>query len=57
MGCRGWQVPEILESQEWGTRPGSSREKSHLHPMQHSGRNLLLRGSCRFLKNGSSVRE
>lgn len=47
MGCMGWQVPEILESQEWETKQGSNQEKSHLHLMLHWGRTLLLQGSCR----------
>lgn len=46
----GWQVLEILETQEWETRPASSLERSHLHLTLRWERNLLLRGSCRFLE-------
>lgn len=55
----GWQVPEILESQEWETKQGSNQEKSHLRLMLHWGRTLLLQGSCRCLegKNQTSVNE
>lgn len=50
MGCTGWQALEIPETQEWETRPGNSLERSHLRLMLHWERNLLLRGSCRFLE-------
>jgi len=50
MGCRGWQVLETPESQEWETRRGSSRERSHWRLTPRWERNLPLRGSCRFLE-------
>lgn len=50
MGCMGWQVLETPGTQEWGTRLGSTLERSHLRLMLHWERNLLLQGSCRFLK-------
>ncbi len=50
MGCTDSQVPEILETQEWETRPGSSLERSHLRLMLHWERSLQLQGSCRFLE-------
>lgn len=56
MGCTGWQVLEILEIQEWETRPGSSLERSHLRLMLHWERNLLLQGSCRFLEEGKKTK-
>lgn len=50
MGCKDWQALESPETQEWATRLGSSLERSHLRLMLHWERNLLLQGSCRFLK-------
>lgn len=52
----GWQVPEILESQEWETKQGSNQEKSHLRLMLHWGRTLLLQGSCRCLEGKLKIK-
>lgn len=52
MGCRGWPVLEIQESQVWETTPVNNLERSHLHLMLRWERNLLPLVSFHFLDGG-----
>lgn len=49
MGCKGWQVLETQETQEWETRRVSSQERSRWRLMPHWVRTLLLQESYHFL--------
>lgn len=50
MGCKGLQVLEILETQEWGTRLASILVRNRLHLTLRWERNLQHQASCRFLE-------
>lgn len=57
MGCKGLQVLEIQETQEWETRLASILVRNRWHPTLRWERNLQHQASCRFLEGGQTKKK